>query len=107
MNLNQKDQPCQNFKPHDISPFSGRPTAHECFTCEGSRYFCANCHTDHHSDGWQPCWDARKAQEMVEAFKPFAQLTNAVMPKKLTEEQEIESFLDDVSTSNYIDARKL
>jgi hypothetical protein len=54
----------------------------------------------------EECVEDEKAQEMVDAFKPFSQLTNAVMPKKLTEEQEIESFLEDVATSNYIDTRK-
>lgn len=75
MELNGADQPCQNFRAREISPFHGGAIAHECFTCEGSRYFCANCHTDHHSNGWQPCWDIKKARECAEAFKPLANLS--------------------------------
>lgn len=74
LNLNQEDQPCQHFKAREVSPFHGGAVGHWCPNCDGTRYFCANCCTDHHEGGWQPCWDAKKAQECVEAFKPLADL---------------------------------
>lgn len=42
-------QPCSNFQSKDdMQP-------HQCPWCEGTRYFCQHCSTDHHVGGWQVC----------------------------------------------------
>ena len=61
MKLNADDkhcQPCADFKPAEICPHTGNPQPHECYLCKDEnalRYFCNNCHKDHHSDGWNSC----------------------------------------------------
>ena len=43
-------QPCDNYTlgSDDIYP-------HICPDCEGIRYYCVNCHKDHHKGGWNSC----------------------------------------------------
>lgn len=110
MELNGTDQPCQNFRAHEISPFHGEAIAHECFTCEGSRYFCANCHTDHHSDGWQPCWDIKRLGNARKPLGPLANLSPTKVyqpmiagPVKCTEYLLRETAKPAVTKQNYRD----
>lgn len=44
-------QPCENYTP-DPEEGGGK---HCCPHCEGTRRWCANCHLDHHSGGWESC----------------------------------------------------
>lgn len=55
------EQPCQDYIPHNgihglanvhecCGPYDGRPRG-----CYGSVSACLNCHSDHHSDGWETC----------------------------------------------------
>ena len=51
-------QPCEFYFMDDDDPYP-----HCCPDCEGLRYFCANCHKDHHKNGWESCGitEAKKA----------------------------------------------
>ena len=51
-----EDQPCCNFVVHEISVSGEGAQPHQCPRCEGIRYFCANCHFDHHKGGWKKCF---------------------------------------------------
>ena len=52
------NQPCNNFVPEDGYDIMGY--THSCPHCDGERVFCNNCHTDHHSFGWEDCWKLQK-----------------------------------------------
>jgi len=45
-----KCQPCDNFMEREESE-----NPHGCPECGGLRYFCENCHRDHHEGGWNTC----------------------------------------------------
>jgi hypothetical protein len=60
---NDKDQPCQSFRAAEVSPFNGGAIGHWCPVCDGKRYFCANCHTDHHKGGWSKCHELKRQQK--------------------------------------------
>ena len=58
-------QPCGEYRPQDDGP-SGVGNVHECFApygsgregeprCIGKVSYCLNCHTDHHTGGWDIC----------------------------------------------------
>lgn len=53
--LNKGQQPCNDFKAAEVSPFHGGAISHWCPKCDGNRSFCDNCHTDHHQGGWENC----------------------------------------------------
>ena len=50
-------QPCNKFMPSEIDflPAGDVYAKHECPYCGGLRMSCANCHYDHHADGWDTC----------------------------------------------------
>lgn len=48
-------QPCEKFETYLVSVLGYGPQPHECPLCGGTRYFCANCNTDHHEGGWNIC----------------------------------------------------
>ena len=56
------EQPCQDYKPG--LGIHGFANVHECFgpfdgrfprVCYGRVSYCENCHTDHHSGGYETC----------------------------------------------------
>lgn len=61
--FDQGRQPCDDFKKVSFDTFT-----HQCPHCNGTRAFCANCNTDHHSDGWQLCWELQALRRFKEAF---------------------------------------
>jgi hypothetical protein len=56
-------QPCEDFDPG--SPVGSFLNYHECPGCPGTRRFCANCKSDHHSSGWDTCLAAERAAHAV------------------------------------------
>lgn len=61
-------QPCAAFKAQvEANAYAAWGNVHECFgpydaagkvpgrSCSGTVSFCASCHSDHHSNGWQTC----------------------------------------------------
>lgn len=56
-------QPCDNYTPKmDGNGYAEWENVHECYcghskgkNCEGLVSFCLNCHSDHHSNGYQSC----------------------------------------------------
>lgn len=54
--LMMDDQPCGDFEEAETSPMTNEAVPHECPDCGGTRYFCKNCSSDHHKDGWKLCF---------------------------------------------------
>ena len=47
-------QPCGAFRPQEFIG-DGIVMIHACPRCGKRRWFCRNCCTDHHEDGWDAC----------------------------------------------------
>lgn len=83
--VNRDDQPCQAYKPDDECDLG---YAHSCPHCDKRRWFCGNCHHDHHEGGWWGCYDNRamKAErDLTEARAALAGLRRVVeqLPARL------------------------
>ena len=51
-------QPCQGFKAkREANAYAEWNNVHECFLGDGNCTvsFCENCHSDHHSNGYETC----------------------------------------------------
>jgi hypothetical protein len=88
-------QPCEDFDPG--SPSGSFLNYHECPGCPGTRRFCANCKSDHHSSGWDTCLAAERAAHAVtrqklerlqtaarDVLDTYAHITKANQPRWLT-----------------------
>ncbi len=51
--MDDGQQPCDDFNPGGSQ--EAMYNWHECPGCPGTRRFCKNCNSDHHSSGWDKC----------------------------------------------------
>lgn len=54
--LNEDDlQACKDFQPAETFEAGEGAIPHCCPICDGLRYFCKTCSSDHHEKGWGSC----------------------------------------------------
>jgi hypothetical protein len=56
-------QPCEDFNPGPGS--ESMYNYHECPGCPGTRRWCVNCSSDHHSSGWDTCFAHERAARVA------------------------------------------